>query len=69
MVRMMCNWASLKWTIEEISERNAERRCRPGRDEFTDLVRNSRPDWKAALASVKGIYTEVGTRRQHFGAK
>ncbi|HEV7457317.1 MAG TPA: GIY-YIG nuclease family protein [Roseococcus sp.] len=41
-----------------------------GFEELETLVRNARPDWKAPLASVKGIYliTDVVTGRRYVGA-
>lgn len=38
--------------------------------ELESLVRNNRPDWKAALESVKGIYliTDTKTGRRYVGA-
>ncbi len=39
-------------------------------EELEALVRNSRPDWKAALASVKGIYliTDTTTGKRYVGS-
>jgi len=39
-------------------------------DELETLVRNDRPDWKAALESVKGIYliTDTKTGRRYVGS-
>jgi hypothetical protein len=39
-------------------------------EELETLVRNSRPDWKAALESVKGIYliTDTKTGRRYVGS-
>jgi len=39
-------------------------------DELETLVRNDRPDWKAALESVKGIYliTDTKTGRRYIGS-
>ncbi len=39
-------------------------------EEIETLVRNSRPDWKAALESVKGIYliTDVSTGKRYVGS-
>jgi hypothetical protein len=39
-------------------------------EELETLVRNSRPDWKAALASVKGIYliSDVTTGKRYIGS-
>jgi hypothetical protein len=39
-------------------------------DELETLVRNSRPDWKAALASVKGIYliSDTKTGKHYVGS-
>jgi hypothetical protein len=39
-------------------------------EEIETIVRNSRPDWKAALGSVKGIYliTDTSTEKRYVGA-
>lgn len=39
-------------------------------DELETLVRNGRPDWKAALESIKGIYliTDIKTGRRYVGS-
>jgi hypothetical protein len=39
-------------------------------EELETLVRNSRPDWRAALASVKGIYliSDVTTGKRYVGS-
>jgi hypothetical protein len=39
-------------------------------DELETLVRNDRPDWQAALESVKGIYliTDTRTGRRYVGS-
>lgn len=39
-------------------------------EELEALVRNDRPDWKAALESVKGVYliTDVATGRRYVGS-
>jgi hypothetical protein len=39
-------------------------------EELETLVRNSRPDWKAALASVKGIYliSDIKTGKRYVGS-
>jgi hypothetical protein len=39
-------------------------------EEFETLVRNSRPDWKAALESVKGVYliTDTLTGKRYVGS-
>jgi hypothetical protein len=39
-------------------------------EELEALVRNSRPDWKAALGSVKGIYliSDITTGRRYIGS-
>ena len=39
-------------------------------EEIETLVRNSRPDWKAALESVKGIYllTDTNTGKRYVGS-
>lgn len=39
-------------------------------DELETLVRNDRPDWKAALESVKGVYllTDTRTGRRYVGS-
>ena len=39
-------------------------------DEMETLVRNSRPDWKAALESVKGVYliTDTRTGKRYVGS-
>lgn len=39
-------------------------------DELQTLVRNDRPDWKAALESIKGIYliTDTKTGRRYVGS-
>lgn len=39
-------------------------------EELEALVRNQRPDWKAALESVKGVYliTDVATGKRYVGA-
>jgi hypothetical protein len=39
-------------------------------DELETLVRNSRPDWKAALESVKGIYliSDIKTGKRYVGS-
>jgi len=39
-------------------------------EELETVVRNSRPDWKAALASVKGIYliSDVTTGKSYVGS-
>jgi hypothetical protein len=39
-------------------------------EELETLVRNSRPDWKAALASVKGIYliSDTNTGKRYIGS-
>lgn len=39
-------------------------------EELEALVRNSRPDWKAALASVKGVYliSDVATGKRYVGS-
>ena len=39
-------------------------------EELETLVRNSRPDWKAALASVKGIYliSDTKTYKRYIGS-
>ena len=39
-------------------------------EELETLVRNSRPDWKAALASVKGVYliSDTKTGRRYVGS-
>lgn len=39
-------------------------------DELETLVRNDRPDWKAALESVKGIYliTDTNTGKRYIGS-
>jgi hypothetical protein len=40
-------------------------------NELETLVRNDRPDWKAALESVKGIYliTDIKTGRRYVGSR
>jgi hypothetical protein len=39
-------------------------------EEFETLVRNSRPDWTAALASVKGIYliSDIKSGKRYVGS-
>ena len=39
-------------------------------EELETLVRNSRPDWKAALGSVKGIYliSDIKTGKRYIGS-
>ena len=39
-------------------------------EELETLVRNSRPDWKAALASVKGVYliSDIKTGKRYVGS-
>ena len=39
-------------------------------DELETLVRRARPDWRAALQSVNGIYliTDTGTKRRYVGS-
>ena len=39
-------------------------------EELEALVRNSRPDWKAALASIKGIYliSDIRTGKRYVGS-
>lgn len=39
-------------------------------EELESLVRNNRPDWRAALESVKGIYliTDIKTSRRYVGS-
>jgi hypothetical protein len=39
-------------------------------EELETLVRNSRPDWKAALESVKGIYliSDINTGKRYIGS-
>jgi hypothetical protein len=39
-------------------------------EELETLVRNSRPDWKAALSSVKGIYliSDITTGKRYIGS-
>lgn len=39
-------------------------------EELETLVRNSRPDWKAALSSIKGVYliSDVSTDKRYIGS-
>lgn len=39
-------------------------------EELETLVRNSRPDWKAALTSIKGVYliSDVSTGKRYIGS-
>jgi hypothetical protein len=39
-------------------------------EELEALVKNGRPDWKAALANVKGVYmiTDVNTNKRYIGS-
>lgn len=39
-------------------------------EELETLVRNSRPDWQAALSSIKGIYliSDISTGRRYIGS-
>lgn len=39
-------------------------------EELETLVRNDRPDWKAALVSVKGVYmiTDISTGKRYVGS-
>lgn len=39
-------------------------------EELETLVRNSRPDWKAALSSIKGVYviSDVSTGKRYIGS-
>lgn len=62
--------------VQEILREPYSGRTFPGYDdidlsfeELETLVRNSRPDWKAALENIKGIYliTDTKTGRRYVG--
>jgi hypothetical protein len=63
--------------VQEILRESYSGRAFPGYegievsfDELETLVRNDRPDWKAALESVKGVYliTDTKTNRRYVGS-
>lgn len=63
--------------VQELLREPYSGRAFPGYDdidlsfeELESLVRNSRPDWKAALESIKGIYliTDIKTERRYVGS-
>ncbi|MBK5265405.1 MAG: GIY-YIG nuclease family protein [Alphaproteobacteria bacterium] len=74
-VRLENHYATLE--VQELLREPYSGRTFPGYDdidlsfeELETLVRNSRPDWKAALESVKGIYliTDTKTGRRYVGS-
>jgi hypothetical protein len=67
----------LTFEVQEILRETYTGRSFPGYedidvsfDELETLVRNERPDWKAALESVKGVYliTDTKTARRYVGS-
>ena len=66
-----------KFEVQEILREPYSGRLFPGYedidisfDELDSLVRNTRPDWKAALESVKGIYliSDTSTGKKYVGS-